>query len=52
MSEDELVACLRYQIAAISGLARCFGSELSYVKPHGALYNDLIANEQIRHKCV
>ena len=40
---------LRYQIAAISGLATCFGSKLSYVKPHGALYNDVIANEQIRH---
>lgn len=49
MEPSELVACLRYQISAISGLAHCFGGEITYVKPHGALYNDLVSNEQIRH---
>lgn len=48
MDETELIACIRYQIAAISGLSHCLGGEVSYVKPHGALYNDLIANESIR----
>jgi UPF0271 protein len=28
-----------YQIGAIEGLARAAGTELRYVKPHGALYN-------------
>ena len=28
-----------YQVGALSGLARLVGRPLSYVKPHGALYN-------------
>ncbi len=35
----ELTADVVYQIGAIQALARAAGSALSYVKPHGALYN-------------
>ena len=28
-----------YQIAALDGIARAEGGRVSYVKPHGALYN-------------
>lgn len=48
MSADELRATLRYQIAALDGLAACHGLALAYVKPHGALYNDMMANAEIR----
>jgi UPF0271 protein len=48
LSKDELIATLHYQVAALEGMARSLGLELSYVKPHGALYNDMMANPQVR----
>jgi UPF0271 protein len=35
----ELTAEVLYQIAALDGIARTEGGRVSYVKPHGALYN-------------
>ena len=48
MSPDELRAALHYQIAAIDGMARSAGLHLRYVKPHGAMYNDMMADASIR----
>jgi UPF0271 protein len=48
LSPDELFAALHYQIAALEGMARAAGLALSYVKPHGALYNDMMASADIR----
>lgn len=45
MSEKELTNCLHYQIAAIDGMAAVHGLTLEYVKPHGALYNDMMREE-------
>jgi 5-oxoprolinase (ATP-hydrolysing) subunit A len=42
LSHNEIVNCLRYQIGALDGMARSAGLTLSYVKPHGALYNDMM----------
>ena len=47
-SEDELIADLHYQIAALDGMAKTARVELAYVKPHGALYNDMMAREDVR----
>lgn len=44
MNADELKHLLWYQIAAVDGVAKSLGMELSYVKPHGALYNDMMAS--------
>lgn len=44
MNADELKHLLWYQIAAVDGVAKSLGLELSYVKPHGALYNDMMAS--------
>ncbi len=44
MNADELKHLLWYQIAAVDGVAKSLGFELSYVKPHGALYNDMMAS--------
>lgn len=33
-----------YQIGALSALAEAAGSAVSYVKPHGALYNSIVTN--------
>ena len=47
-SRDEIIALVLYQIAAIDGVAKSLGIELEYVKPHGALYNDMMAKEAVR----
>lgn len=38
---EEITTMLIYQIGAIKGLCESHNAELSYVKPHGALYNDM-----------
>ena len=40
----ELTADVVYQIGALQALARTAGSELGYVKPHGALYNTIVTD--------
>ncbi len=47
-SADEIKALVHYQVAALEGLARIQGLELAYVKPHGALYNDMMARAEVR----
>jgi UPF0271 protein len=39
---DELAAEVAYQIGALEVFARAAGSRVSYVKPHGALYNRIV----------
>jgi UPF0271 protein len=48
LSAEELRAALHYQIAALEGMARVAGTSVQYVKPHGALYNDMMANTTVR----
>jgi 5-oxoprolinase (ATP-hydrolysing) subunit A len=47
MNPAELKHLLWYQIAAVDGVAKSLGLQLSYVKPHGALYNDMMANPEL-----
>jgi len=39
---DALVDVMHYQMAALDGMARIHGCKIDYVKPHGALYNDMM----------
>lgn len=48
LSTDEIIASLHYQVAALEGMALSQGLTVDYVKPHGALYNDMMANEDVR----
>lgn len=48
LSADEIIASLHYQVAALEGMALSQGLTIDYVKPHGALYNDMMANKDIR----
>ncbi|MGK2866092.1 MAG: LamB/YcsF family protein [Mycobacterium sp.] len=41
----ELTAEVIYQIGALSALATAAGTSVSYVKPHGALYNSIVTHE-------
>jgi UPF0271 protein len=42
----ELTDEVLYQLGALDAFARVAGSRVSYVKPHGALYNDAARSEQ------
>ncbi|OKJ96743.1 hypothetical protein AMK26_28195 [Streptomyces sp. CB03234] len=42
---DELAAEVAYQIGALEVFARAAGVRVSYVKPHGALYNRVVHDE-------
>lgn len=43
-SAQEIQDLLHYQIGALDGICQARGGQVSYVKPHGALYNDMMAN--------
>jgi len=46
VSTEDLVADIVYQIGALQGVAAAAGSRVSYVKPHGALYNTIVTNRE------
>lgn len=46
MSTDELQSVVKYQISALKGIAESLGGKVSYVKPHGALYNSIANHEE------
>ena len=47
MSEEELTAYLHYQIGALNAIASTHKQRVTYVKPHGALYNDMMAKQSL-----
>lgn len=46
-SAQEVEDMLLYQIGALDGICRSEGSRVSYVKPHGALYNDMMRKPEL-----
>ena len=46
VTPEDLLADVVYQIGALHGLAQAAGSAVSYVKPHGALYNTIVTNRE------
>jgi UPF0271 protein len=48
LTSQELIANLHYQMGAVEGMAYSQGLTLGHIKPHGALYNDMMKNTQIR----
>ncbi|MBA1196974.1 LamB/YcsF family protein [Pseudomonas plecoglossicida] len=43
-SNEEIRDLLHYQIGALDGICKVQGVRVAYVKPHGALYNDMMAD--------
>lgn len=43
---EDLTADVMYQIGALSALAAAAGTAVSYVKPHGALYNTIVTHRE------
>jgi UPF0271 protein len=46
VSPADLAADVIYQLGALDGLARVAGSRVTYVKPHGALYNAIVHHRE------
>jgi UPF0271 protein len=46
VTAEDLVADVVYQIGALQAIATAAGSAVSYVKPHGALYNTIVTNRE------
>jgi len=44
VAAEDLIADVVYQIGALQALATAAGSTVSYVKPHGALYNTIVTH--------
>ncbi|MBM6550923.1 5-oxoprolinase subunit PxpA [Marinomonas ostreistagni] len=44
IAPNELKALIQYQIGALQGICQAQGTHVSYVKPHGALYNTMMAD--------
>ncbi len=47
MNQSELSSYIKYQVSALKGMVESKGAKLSYVKPHGALYNEIANNEEV-----
>src|SRR6202042_3445602 len=46
VAAEDLLADVVYQIGALQAIAHAAGSAVSYVKPHGALYNTIVTNRE------
>ena len=46
-SPEEVEALLLYQLGALDAFCRAAGTCIAYVKPHGALYNDLVEDDAL-----
>ena len=48
-SPTELIAIIHYQIGALQAICASEKCSVSYVKPHGALYNDMMSDHAVFH---
>ena len=46
-SIEEIVSLVLYQCGALDGICRSYGEKVSYVKPHGALYNTMMKDREV-----
>lgn len=46
VTAEDLIADVVYQIGALQAIAHAAGSSVSYVKPHGALYNTIVTHHE------
>ena len=47
MSAPEITNMTLYQVGALQAICHAEGQSISYIKPHGALYNDMMKEESI-----
>lgn len=46
-SLEEIKSFVLYQMGALDGMCKAFNTNITYVKPHGALYNDMMKDDNI-----
>ncbi|WP_397447990.1 5-oxoprolinase subunit PxpA [Pseudomonas sp. NA-150] len=46
-SSAEIADLMHYQIGALQGICQAQGGRVEYVKPHGALYNDMMSSPRV-----
>ncbi len=46
-SLEEIKSIVLYQLGALNAFCKAHGTAVAYVKPHGALYNDMMRDENI-----
>ncbi|WP_434362319.1 5-oxoprolinase subunit PxpA [Parasalinivibrio latis] len=46
-SQSEISHLVAYQVGALQGVCSLYGGKVEYVKPHGALYNDMMADKTV-----
>lgn len=46
-SPDEAACMLQYQVGALQAIAESRGMRVGYIKPHGALYNDMMKRDDL-----
>lgn len=46
-TDEEVTALILYQVGALNAFCKTHNTKISYIKPHGALYNDMMKNENI-----
>lgn len=44
IAPTELKALIQYQVGALQGICKAHGTRVTYVKPHGALYNTMMVD--------
>lgn len=47
LTVEEITSMVIYQVGALKALCESVNAEISYIKPHGALYNDMLKDIQI-----
>ncbi len=47
LSAEEITQMIIYQVGALKAICESQNTELSYVKPHGALYNDMMKDMEV-----
>jgi len=47
LTDAEIESLIWYQAGALDGIARTFGTQIDYIKPHGALNNDMMRNPDL-----
>lgn len=52
LPQEEVAADVLYQIGALEALARAAGGSVNYVKPHGALYNQMMVDAELAQTVV
>jgi len=46
-TDEEITALILYQLGALDAFCKAKNTQVTYLKPHGALYNDMMKNENI-----